>query len=233
MGKEETFQLPIICSVILLVTKAEAILASEHGIAEYYFLTGEFRVIAEIEKDRPEMRSNDGSVDSRGRYWFGTMQKQVSSKMGSIYCVEANGSVKSVMEGVGIPNTMIWLSESELLLADSFDQIIYRCIVDPISCEIIEKDKWINLTGDVATPDGSCLDEGGNVWNAQWDGFRVVKYSPRGEVLTVVELPVQRPTSCAISENGKQLFVTSAREGLSVEELVRFPFSGRVLEIEL
>ncbi len=227
------FKLPIICSVILLVSEQKVVLASEHGIAEYEFSTGGFTVVISIEKNLPGMRSNDGSVDSCGRYWVGTMQKHVSSSAGSIYCVEPKGSVTKVLGDIGIPNTMLWLSDTELLIADSFIQIIYLCKVDPCSSEILSKSIWLDLSGQKAVPDGSCLDSNGNVWNAQWDGFRVVKYSSKGEELMSIKLPVPRPTSCAITDDGSRLFVTSAKEGLSLKDLDKFPLSGSTFEIEL
>src|SRR3546814_13693082 len=46
-------------------------------------------------------------------------------------------------------------------------------------------------------PDGGAVDAEGCYWSALWDGWRVVRFSPAGELLQTVELPVQRPTMIA------------------------------------
>ena len=64
-------------------------------------------------------------------------------------------------------------------------------------------------------PDGGSFDAEGCYWVAMFDGWRVVRLSPQGELLRVVELPVQRPTMIAFGgDDGRTAFVTSATTGL-------------------
>ena len=65
-----------------------------------------------------------------------------------------------------------------------------------------------NLKG---APDGSTTDKYGNLWNAEWDGSRLVKYDTDGNILEEVAVPVKRPTSCVFGgPNLDILFITSA-----------------------
>jgi sugar lactone lactonase YvrE len=48
-----------------------------------------------------------------------------------------------------------------------------------------------------------------------------------------IDLPVLRPTSCAFSDDGRSLFVTNARLGLSNDKLRSAPASGAVLTVRL
>jgi sugar lactone lactonase YvrE len=78
-------------------------------------------------------------------------------------------------------------------------------------------------------PDGGSCDAEGCYWVAMFDGWRVVRLSPAGEVLRVIELPVQRPTMIAFGgEDGRTAFVTSATTGLDEAALATQPHAGGV-----
>jgi sugar lactone lactonase YvrE len=82
--------------------------------------------------------------------------------------------------------------------------------------------------------DGSCIDAEACIWNANWDGSRIVRYSPEGEVLQTIELPFSKPTSCVFGgADGNTLFITSASVATSESELAEKPLSGHVVAIDL
>ncbi len=60
------------------------------------------------------------------------------------------------------------------------------------------------------------MDADGCVWVALWDGGAVRRYTPRGVLDRVVQLPVRRPTACAFGGPGlRDLYITTARAGLA------------------
>ncbi|MEQ1688497.1 MAG: SMP-30/gluconolactonase/LRE family protein, partial [Sphingopyxis sp.] len=64
---------------------------------------------------------------------------------------------------------------------------------------------------------------------ALFDGWRVVRLSPSGEILADIALPVQRPTMIAFGGVDRKIaFVTSARTGLSEAELSQQAHAGDV-----
>jgi sugar lactone lactonase YvrE len=64
-------------------------------------------------------------------------------------------------------------------------------------------------------PDGMTVDSEGCLWIALWDGWCVRRYSPGGEWLETLKMPVARPTSCAFGGlDLNQLYITSASVGL-------------------
>src|SRR3546814_18407668 len=76
-------------------------------------------------------------------------------------------------------------------------------------------------------PDGGAVDAEGCYWSALWDGWRVVRFSPAGELLQTVELPVQRPTMIAFGgPDLKTAFVTSAGKNLTDAERAKQPHAG-------
>jgi xylono-1,5-lactonase len=76
-------------------------------------------------------------------------------------------------------------------------------------------------------PDGMTVDAEGCLWIAFWDGWVLRRFSPQGERLGELRLPVQRPTSCAFGgDDLKTLYITSARRDLQGTELERQPLAG-------
>jgi hypothetical protein len=77
-------------------------------------------------------------------------------------------------------------------------------------------------------PDGLTVDSDGNLWVAVWGGGELRRYSPTGALLSVLPVPVERPTSCAFGgPDSSTLFFTSARDGLDDEAVASQPDAGR------
>jgi sugar lactone lactonase YvrE len=82
-------------------------------------------------------------------------------------------------------------------------------------------------------PDGMTVDAEDHVWVAFWDGWCVRRLSPSGRVVMEVPFPVQRPTCPTFAGDALgQMYVTSARVGLTQAELQSQPLAGGLLKIE-
>lgn len=87
----------------------------------------------------------------------------------------------------------------------------------------------MRLPAHAGYPDGSTVDAGGGLWNAQWDGSCVVRYDRNGVETARVDLPVSRPTCVAFGGSAlDRLFITTARIGLDQQQLQREPGAGGV-----
>ena len=85
-----------------------------------------------------------------------------------------------------------------------------------------------------ANPDGSTVDASGCLWNAVWNDWSIRTYAETGELIGRLELPVQRPTSCAFGgPDLDRLYITTAIWDLTLEELEQQPLAGSVLAINL
>jgi sugar lactone lactonase YvrE len=91
---------------------------------------------------------------------------------------------------------------------------------------LVERTVLADLTTE-GTPDGLVVAEDGDIWIAMWDGSRVVKVSRDGVVAERLPVPAQRPTSLALNNQGSMI-VTSARFGMTPQELEESPLSGHV-----
>jgi sugar lactone lactonase YvrE len=81
--------------------------------------------------------------------------------------------------------------------------------------------------------DGMTIDNTGMLWIAVCGGGRIIKISPGdGEILGEILLPVKLPTNCVFGgPELTEMYVTTARETLSADELQQYPLSGSVLRV--
>ena len=82
-------------------------------------------------------------------------------------------------------------------------------------------------------PDGMAVDTEGFIWSAQWGGWRISRYDPDGKIERVVEFPVPQVSSCCFGgDDMRTLFVTTATETMSAEDLAKAPLSGSLFAVE-
>lgn len=209
------------------------LLATEHGFALFDPATGTLDHRHNPEPERPWNRSNDGKTDALGRFWAGTMDDGKVRRSGAVYRLDPDWRCTRVLDGLAIPNTVSWSPDGRTFyLADSGERTLYACDPDERGGLGVPR-PFARTERDDITPDGSAVDAEGFLWNAQWGGWRVVRYAPDGTIDRVVAMPVQQPTSCAFGgDDLSTLYVTSARQGLSEQALAGQPLAGGVFAFE-
>lgn len=224
------------------LTSGTVAIAMGKGIQRFDLGTGAVDLLRAAPARRPATRFNDGKVDPLGRFWVGTMQNNfgpqgesvaVERSDGALYRFNADGSVDTVEENVGIANTLAWsLDSRSFYFADSLRGQIYAYDFDAASGTVCNK-RFFFEGLDLGVPDGSAIDQDGCLWNARWDAGVILRITPSGTVDRSIAVPVPRPTSCAFGGSRLDtLYVTSARLGLTAEQLARWPLSGAVFAIE-
>jgi sugar lactone lactonase YvrE len=99
--------------------------------------------------------------------------------------------------------------------------------VDPATGELGDDRLFHQFETGTGRPDGGTVDADGCYWSALWDGWRVVRLSPAGELLQTVEMPVQRPSMIALGgADMRTAFVTSAGKNLTEAERKAQPHAG-------
>ena len=88
----------------------------------------------------------------------------------------------------------------------------------------------VNIPEGTGSPDGMTIDCNDNLWVAQWGGGGVYCYNPyTGDLLTKIVVPAPHVASCAFGgDKLDTLYITTARAGLSKEQLEEYPLSGSV-----
>ena len=195
---------------------------------------GSIHELVQPEAGRTDVRMNDGACDPQGRFWAGTMAYDESPGAGSLYRLELDGSCTTVLTGLTISNGIGWSPDTATMyLCDSGTGRVDAFRFDGTSGAVSERRTLVQIDEAGVAPDGLTVDERGGIWVALWGGGAVNRYGPDGSLLGSVQLPVERPTSCAFGGADRAtLFVTTARADLDGLALARQPDAGRVFAIE-
>jgi L-arabinonolactonase len=195
---------------------------------------GACRTVAAVAGDPARVRLNDGKCDRRGRFWAGSLDMSGTEPLGALYRLDPDFACASVAQGVTCANSLAFSPDDRTLyFADSPARAICAYAFDIGSGELGPRRVFADTSALSGVPDGSTVDAEGFLWNAMWDGWRLVRYAPDGRVDRIVPLPVQRPTCCAFGgPKLETLFVTSARASLEPQSLAAQPLAGSVLAFE-
>ena len=182
---------------------------------------------------REGIRFNDAGVDPAGRVWVGSMHVDEAEPLGELYRLDAGGVLTTVVKGVTISNGLGWSPDgSRMYYVDSPMRRIDVFDYDSATSEAFQRRVFADLSAHDGVPDGLTVDADGYVWVAVWGGGVLRRFAPDGTQDAVIDVPVSRPTSCAFGGPGmSDLYVTSARQGLTEEELRAEPLAGRLLRL--
>jgi len=177
----------------------------------------------------PGNRFNDGKVDRRGRFWAGTMDDAERRASGTLYVVEPGLTLSAVDRGYHVTNGPAFSPLGDTMYhSDSARQITYAFDIDADG-RASNRRTFVQFNAGDGFPDGMTVDSEGCLWIAFWDGWCVRRYSPAGEWLETIKVPVQRPTSCAFGgPEFDRLYITSASRDFDAAALVMQPNAGGV-----
>jgi sugar lactone lactonase YvrE len=170
--------------------------------------------------DKPEdahvgkRRMNDAAVDAAGRFWAGSMAYDAAPGAGSLYRLDADGTVTQVLDGLTIPNGPVFTADgATMYFADSAPGTIDIFDVDPATGRLSGQRRFADVPD--ANPDGMLVDDEGHLWVAVWGAGQVRRYRPDGTLVAVLPLPASQPTSVALTRGSTpMLVVTTATQGL-------------------
>jgi sugar lactone lactonase YvrE len=178
------------------------------------------------------MRFNDGKCDRKGRYWVGTKRDGVNDASGSIYRLTPDLVCAAMDQNIVMPNSLAWSPDNRTMyFADSMYGTIFTYPFDLESGSIGKRQVFAKCDWH---PDGATVDLDGFLWSAGYHGWRITRYAPNGHVDRVIEMPMQCPTSCAFGGPALDiLYVTTARQRLSEEQLAKQPLAGALLALDV
>jgi L-arabinonolactonase len=195
---------------------------------------GAEKKICDFEINNPNTRANDGRTDRQGRFVVGGMNEKTGAANATVIRIDESLAVETLIEGVSCANSTCFSPDGKIMyFADTPDREIvafdYSSEGEPLS----QRRTLASFADEPGLPDGSCVDAEGGVWNAEWEGRRVVRIAPDGKIDQVIEVPVWKPTCCAFGgANLDTLFITTSRLMSDEKTLANEPQSGGLFAVK-
>lgn len=237
MAEEPGCIAPVQGGGLVMALRDGMYLASEWG--------GPLQLLAPAPYDTTRLRFNDGKCDAQGRFWAGSLYEPKDQALGVLYRLDGQGLqpvLGGAKDGVVTANGLAWSPDGRSAYwADTAAHQVRAFDFDPTTGHMSGGRVFHQMPpkptdwrwGDTAPyggrPDGAAVDSEGCYWSAQYEGQRLLRLSPAGEVLVEVKTPVPCPTMpCFGGPDLKTLFITTSRQGRSTQELAQHPDAGCV-----
>lgn len=194
--------------------------------------------IGDPESDKPKNRFNDGKCDIQGRFWAGTMCKDLDTGYGdyrpegALYCLSPDLSYQCKLEGVILSNGLGWSPDNKTMyFIDSPRLTVTGYDYDSISGEIDNPRQVVKIPELMGIPDGMCVDEEGMLWVALWGGHAITRWNPsNGQLIDEIDLPALNVSSCSFGgKDLDELYITTARIGTNT---IKYPDAGGIFRIK-
>jgi sugar lactone lactonase YvrE len=204
------------------------------GLSRFEPASGAFSAIVEVEGHLPDNRINDGVADPAGRIWFGTMDNLENSPTGRFYRFEGGRVTDAGLAPVTITNGPAVSPDGRILyVVDTLAGTIRACEIGPDGNLGPPRD-FVHVPPGEGHPDGPAVDAEGCVWVGVWGGWEARRYSPAGELVGRVRFPAANITKVAFGgADLRTLYATSARQGLTPEQLAAQPEAGNLFAAQV
>lgn len=215
------------------------VVAMRSGLAFLDTASGALISFADVPYDPSQIRFNDGRCDAAGRLWAGTLFDSRKRAGGSLFCIE-HGKIRDLGIPATVSNGIAFSTDNRTLYrADTTAHRISAYDFDLNNGKVgngrlfhqFSADKNADYGG---RPDGAAIDSEGAYWVAMYEGGKILRFSPTGEVLRELILPVRCPTMLAFGgPDLRTMYVTTASHNRPASEIKQFPLSGYLLELQV
>ncbi len=232
-GVEQEWALPRTPGSFALRQSGGMIMAYRRGLALIDVATGALEDVATPAIDFTKEIFNDGKCDRRGRFWVGTMDREVAKPVGHLYRVDPDLTVHTMDSGITLANGMAWSPDDRTLyFCDSRPGHIWSYDYDIDNGTIANRRMFVDFGARKGRPDGCTVDSEGYLWVAEISAGQVVRFAPDGREAAVIKTPMTRPTSVMFGgPDLLTLYVTSMRYGLDDAAAAHEPTAGGTIAL--
>ena len=230
-----SWTLPADIGAFALDGAGRALVALRTGLFWLDLSTNVLTCLAEAPFDPNIIRFNEGACDSTGRFWIGIMVDPLhgvaGNETGLLYSFRSDEGLVAHPDCCSLTNGMAWnADETRFYLSHSYERRIFSFAYD--NGKLGARTDFALVRDQGGIPDGAAVDIEGGYWCAIHGAGCLHRYTDAGVLDTVVALPVSQPTMCCFAGMAlDELYVTTAREKLSTEQLDREPYAGGLFRL--
>lgn len=210
------------------------VLAMRSGIYTINGWDTDRQFITDPEEGLDKNRFNDGRCDPKGRLFAGSVYPPKDHGGASIYSLDGQSNVKKWVDNLLTANGIAFSPDAKrFYYADTPSHAIQVCDYDAETGTVSNTRLFHQFPLGNGRPDGAAVDSEGYYWSALYEGGRVVRLNPEGEIVQEITVPAKCPTMVAFGgADLKTLYITSVgnRPG---EELGEFPNSGALFSVQV
>jgi len=217
------------------------LLAMRDGLWRFDPATSRRSRLAPPPYDPLEQRFNDGKCDPQGRFWVGTLHDR-REPSASLFCLGTTG-LRRMADHITVLNGLAFGQDARsLYFSDTSAHTVYACDIDDegnlsakrVHARFATKQPGQDLATYGGRPDGAAMDAEGCYWVAMFEGQRLLRLSPQGDVRDEFRLPVRCPTMpCFGGPDLKTIYLTTACHQRPPAELAEQPLAGCVLALDV
>jgi len=195
---------------------------------------GRARQLAYVDPENGAMRFNDGKMDRAGQFVSGQIEKvKKEKKFCGTWRLNHHGGVDKLVDGIHMQNATCFSPSGDIMyFADTHEGVIRVHEYDPHSPSLGRRIGTIDCRPYGSDPDGATVDRRGNVWVALVFAQAIACFSPGGELIRHISLPVPYPSCPAFGgDDMDRLFITTVSDS---GRLVKSddPQAGRIMVID-
>ena len=221
-------------SLVATSDQDRAIIALKSGLHILHLNTLALSLFCDPEHGRSNVIPNDLKVDRWGRIWLATSHDKEKDPRGALWCVRDDKTCILADVGFPVSNGPAFSHDGHTMyFNDSVNRQTLAYDVSEFHMRADNRRVLATYSEAEGVPDGLTVDTNGDLGIAMWAGGCVQRLSPKGKKLTRIDVPAWQPTSVAFGgKDLKQLFVTSARDGMTDQTIETYPASGSLFRFE-
>jgi len=177
------------------------------GLHRFNPESGAFDLVERVEADRPQNRLNDGFVAPDGTLWFGSMDDSEETISGALYRWRG-GELTRHDDGYRVTNGPALSPNGRIMYHnDTTERRVYAFD----HADGVLTNKRLFATTEDGFADGPSVDAEGVLHVGLFNGWGVARFSPAGERIGTIRLPVQTVTKAAFGGTDlRDLYCTTA-----------------------
>ncbi len=224
------------------------VIALRDGIYRARRWGGELALLAPALHDPATTRFNDGKADPLGRFWAGTIYEPRDAARAQLFSLDGRSGRAPVLElkagHATTANGLAWSPDAATLYWTDTPAHTVRAWDWDAASNLMSHERvfrqWPGkpegwkpgMPGYGGRPDGAAVDVQGNYYVAMYEGARLLKLSPAGQLLADIAVPAQCPTMPCFGGNDlRTLYLTTARRQRPAAELQDWPDSGCIFSM--